>query len=190
MHGEAGYQRMYGEARRGDATAIAAVLASVEPLTRRYLERHIAAALRRFVDPNDVWQQVALCVVERIATWPADLAAEELQAYVFQIARRRIVDAARQTHHLRGESGAPTPPGDVGAAAGTGTITRADELHQLRIAIDALPAPYANVVGRCVLEGRSVTEVASELGLTPDNVRQRLHRGRAALRQSLRKPSA
>jgi RNA polymerase sigma-70 factor (ECF subfamily) len=51
--------------------------------------------------------------------------------------------------------------------------------------IPTLKAEYAEILRRVDLEGRSVTETAAALGLTPNNAGVRLHRAREALRKRL-----
>ncbi|HEY5958756.1 MAG TPA: sigma-70 family RNA polymerase sigma factor [Polyangiaceae bacterium] len=47
---------------------------------------------------------------------------------------------------------------------------------------ERLKPEYAEILRRVVVEGRSVTEVAKELDLTPNNAMVRLHRAREALK--------
>ena len=51
--------------------------------------------------------------------------------------------------------------------------------------LPTLHADYAVILERVDLEERPVSEVASELGITPNNASVRLHRARAALRKQL-----
>jgi RNA polymerase sigma-70 factor (ECF subfamily) len=51
--------------------------------------------------------------------------------------------------------------------------------------IPTLKAEYGDVLRRVELEGRSVADVAVELGVTPNNAAVRLHRAREALKKRL-----
>lgn len=51
---------------------------------------------------------------------------------------------------------------------------------------EQLKPEYAGTLRRVVVEGASVTDVATELGLTPNNAMVRLHRARKALKERLR----
>ena len=53
--------------------------------------------------------------------------------------------------------------------------------------IPTLKAEYGEILRRVELEGRSVTEVAAGLGVTPNNAAVRLHRAREALKKRLEK---
>jgi RNA polymerase sigma-70 factor (ECF subfamily) len=48
-----------------------------------------------------------------------------------------------------------------------------------------LPEDYATLLKRVDLEDASIADVATESGMTPNNVRVKLHRARAALRKQL-----
>lgn len=48
-----------------------------------------------------------------------------------------------------------------------------------------LKAEYQHMLQQVVLEGRAVTEVAQEMGITANNAAVRLHRARAALKKKL-----
>lgn len=51
---------------------------------------------------------------------------------------------------------------------------------------EQLKPEYALILRRVVLDGVSVTELATELGITPNNAMVRMHRAREALRTRLR----
>jgi RNA polymerase sigma-70 factor (ECF subfamily) len=57
--------------------------------------------------------------------------------------------------------------------------------RELEIAMQELPANYRSVVLLRDVEGLSTAEVAEVLELSADVVKQRLHRGRLALRKRL-----
>jgi RNA polymerase sigma-70 factor (ECF subfamily) len=50
---------------------------------------------------------------------------------------------------------------------------------------EQLKPEYTSILRRVIVDGRPVTEVASELGLTPNNAMVRLHRARKALKKRL-----
>lgn len=57
--------------------------------------------------------------------------------------------------------------------------------HLLEEAVLALPAPYRTVLMMRDIEEMNTADTAAALGLTEDNVKVRLHRGRAMLRREL-----
>jgi RNA polymerase sigma-70 factor (ECF subfamily) len=60
-----------------------------------------------------------------------------------------------------------------------------ETLHHVRSAIDALPAKQREVILLRDVAGFEASEVSSLLGISPANERVRLHRARAAVRQTL-----
>lgn len=65
------------------------------------------------------------------------------------------------------------------------TLDAADRHERLRKALLALPGTQREVIVLRDLEGLSTREVASVVGISEDNVKQRLHRARVALRALL-----
>lgn len=61
-------------------------------------------------------------------------------------------------------------------------VARAEEQAIVRAAIDELPEHYRTVLLLRDIEGIASTEVAEQLGITPNAVKLRLHRARQALR--------
>jgi len=66
-----------------------------------------------------------------------------------------------------------------------GRVLRQELGEELERAMQALPETYRSVVLLRDVEGLSTAETAKVLDLTEDTVKQRLHRGRLALRKSL-----
>lgn len=64
-------------------------------------------------------------------------------------------------------------------------LSRREECERLSAALARLPDKYREVVERHVLEARSLSEIAGELGLTKNAVWERLHRAMARLRAIL-----
>lgn len=52
--------------------------------------------------------------------------------------------------------------------------------------VDALPPAQAALLERVIVEGANVTQLATELGITPNNAWVRLHRARQALKVRLK----
>ena len=109
----------------------------------------------------------------------------ELGAWLFRVARNLFVSQRRwaivQAAGLRalGLAPAPTIPSALEQLA-AGALER-----KLEQALAVLPLRYREVVLLCAVEGFPAPEVAHMLGLSHEAVRQRLARGRAALRKAL-----
>ena len=64
-------------------------------------------------------------------------------------------------------------------------LARAQLNHLLEQLVDALPGSHRSVFVLREVQQLSTSEVAEALGLTPDNVKQRLSRAKAMLRAAL-----
>jgi RNA polymerase sigma-70 factor (ECF subfamily) len=78
-----------------------------------------------------------------------------------------------------------TPPVAAETPGPEDLAVRSSEHRQLERAFQALPKSYRAVVFLRDIEGLSTREVADVLGISTDNVKQRLHRGRAMLKNAL-----
>lgn len=124
---------------------------------------------------------------------------EHVKAWVFRIAknyclmkRRRSIFAPERELSLD----ELMPGSDSAGVAASGRVPdrrelpeqrllRAELNRELETAMQELPANYRSVVLLRDVEGLSTTEVAEVLDLSADVVKQRLHRGRLALRKRL-----
>lgn len=139
-------------------------------------------------DAEEVAQDTLLKVFENFATLREP---ERVRSWVFRIAknaclmkRRRSVFAPERELSLDGEQLL------VGQIADTGTMPdqeylRAELADQITSAIQELPPNYRSVVLLRDIEELSTEETAEILELSVDVVKQRLHRGRLALKRLL-----
>jgi RNA polymerase sigma-70 factor (ECF subfamily) len=81
------------------------------------------------------------------------------------------------------EDGAP--PVAAEAPSPEDLAVRSSERRRLERAFQALPKSHRAVVWLRDIEGLSTREVGDVLGISTDNVKQRLHRGRAMLKNAL-----
>jgi RNA polymerase sigma-70 factor (ECF subfamily) len=128
---------------------------------------------------------------------------EHVKAWVFRIARnyclmkrRRSVFAPERELSLDELMPGSMPGSDSPGTAASARVPdlrelpeqrllRAELSHELETAMQELPANYRSVVLLRDVEGLSTTEAAEVLDLSADVVKQRLHRGRLALRKRL-----
>jgi RNA polymerase sigma-70 factor, ECF subfamily len=124
--------------------------------------------------------------------------AESVKPWVFRIAknfclmkRRKSVFAPQRELSLdelmpakNGDGERPLQIADVSALP-EDEVLRSELHEELRRALQDLPDIYRSVVLLRDVEGLSTAEAASVLEVTEDVVKQRLHRGRLALRKSL-----
>ncbi|MBP7149578.1 MAG: RNA polymerase sigma factor [Acidobacteria bacterium] len=157
-----------------------------ELLMRRYNQRLFRAAravLRDDAEAEDVLQEAwvrAFAALGRfegrasVGTWLVRIALHE--AFARRRRRQRFVALGTED-----DMGLETTPGDSPEARASTRELRA----ALAGAIDALPEGLRVAFVLREVEGLSTAETAEALGLSPDNVKVRLHRARAALRRGL-----
>lgn len=126
------------------------------------------------LDPEDVVQQAA---VQALAHANDLRDAASARAWLYRIVRNVLADELRAL-------GLPTKAietDDLTAPEADRSETCSCSLALAR----TLKPEYATLLERVVVEETPVTELAAELGLTPNNAMVRLHRARRALRTLL-----
>ena len=161
-------ERLIADAQRGSQDAFAALYRVYEPPLRRYLET-VAPDFAAEVS-SATWESAA----RSLRGFSGD--GDGLRAWLFTIARRRLVDEVRRSVRR------PLAVAEV-------PDTPTHELHDISTGADwavrvlaAIPTRQADVVALRVIGGLGVQEVADLLGVTPENVRVLCHRGLNAIR--------
>lgn len=125
------------------------------------------------IEAEEVLQAALLRALER-AEQVRDPAHAE--AWVGRVVRNVLIDELRKHH-------APVLPTDDIALE---PIEQDGfDCRCVLVQAEQLKPEYSTILRRVVVDGVSVTQVASELGLTPNNAMVRLHRARTALKQRL-----
>lgn len=145
-----------------------------------------AAPIRRYVvhltgsgsTADDVVQETLL----RAWRSPKIMAEDPstVRAWMFTVARHLVVDEARSAHR-RHENAVADPP-DTAVRDATDAVFDAILIEE---ALAALSAAHREVVVRAYYGGRSVAEMAEELGAAEGTIKSRLHYGLRALRLAL-----
>lgn len=157
------------------------------PRVVRYLGRLVGEQ-----DAEDVAQEVFLKVSRGLSSFRGD---SSLETWILGIARYAGLDRLRQRAVRREEAHRPwpTPVESSEEAAAFVDDRPSAERHligeEMRACIqgrvDRLPEPYRSVLVFSESAGLSDAEIASQLGTTIGNVKIRLHRARARLREDL-----
>lgn len=153
-----------------------------------YLARRLGDA-----DAEDVLQEVLLKAARAL---PGFRGESSLRTWVFRLARNAAVDRIRQRRaRMEPEEGGARPvppePGEEPLALPSGRddheaqLIREEMRSCIRERIETLPGPYREVLLLSEGEGLSDGEIASTIGASAGNVRVRLHRARARLREDL-----
>lgn len=145
---------------------------------RNFIRKRVPDSL----DAEDVLQEVFLELVEANRLL---MPIEHVTAWLYRVARNRIVDFARRKKPERGGEGAgetetiadliPSP-----AAGPEAVLLRNALLEELEVAIDELPDGQREIFTAHEIEGRSFKEIAAATGV---NVNTLLSRKRAAVRR-------
>jgi RNA polymerase sigma-70 factor (ECF subfamily) len=148
-------------------------------------ERHYASVYR-FVrrrssgrdEAEDLTQEVFAAAVAALGE--ARVESPPPLAWLYAVARRRLIDAARRGRLLPVTTGSDEEPPAREAAYGW----EVGEL--LARAVAQLPESQRRVVVAKLWEGRSLAEIAGELGTSEAACKMRLARGLAQLRDRLK----
>ncbi|HLZ92491.1 MAG TPA: RNA polymerase sigma factor [Candidatus Acidoferrum sp.] len=158
-----------------------------EIIMRRYnqrLYRIARAILRDDAEAEDVMQDAYVRAYEHLAqfahrapfsTWLTRIAVHEALARVRQRNRSRQMDDDQHEGEFVMSLAEPSPDPEQ-------TASKAELGHLLEEALLALPGQFRSVIMLRDVEELSTTETAEALEISEQNVKIRLHRGRALVR--------
>lgn len=166
---EAELARLLKAALQADEKAYAEFLRRAALLVRGFARRRITHG---GIDAEDVVQEALLAIHLKRHTWREDA---PVGPWLFAIARYKLVDAFRKVGRrleveLDDEFDAPLPEAEEHASE-----------REIKRVLDTLAPGQRAVVSAISVEGRSIGETASSLGMTEVAVRVALHRGLAAI---------
>jgi RNA polymerase sigma-70 factor (ECF subfamily) len=169
---------------------------------REMIDRHATRMLRILLhvrgvrdDAEDVLQETWIAACRAAREFRGDAS---LRTWLDRIALNAAAMADRRGAAL--SRGAGVPPVRIAATAPDGepglvevrapddaerAVIWRETLAELSAAVGGLPRGLRDVVVLRDIQGASTRETASELGISEDAVKQRLHRARAHLRASL-----
>ncbi len=99
--------------KRQDADALAEFLQSHRPQLMAFIERQLGTALRRKVEPDDIFQETSAEAVRALPT--TDLGDRDPFSWLCQIAERRIIDLHRRFFDAqKRDAGREVPLGSSG----------------------------------------------------------------------------
>jgi len=160
-----------------------------EIIMRRYnqrLYRVARAILRNDAEAEDVMQDTYVRAYEHLGQFAA---RSRFAAWLTKIAVHEALGRMRDRGRLQElEAMAPNEAEEILVSEGDSPEQQASNTemgHLLEDAILSLPAAYRTVLMMRDIEEMGTTETAIALELTEDNVKVRLHRGRAMLRKEL-----
>ncbi|NUS19314.1 MAG: sigma-70 family RNA polymerase sigma factor [Mesorhizobium sp.] len=153
----------------GDERAYADFLHRVAALVRGFARRKI---VQGGVDPEDVVQETLLAIHVKRHTWRPDA---PVLPWVYAIARFKLIDAFRRRgRRIEVEI---DEIAETFAEPETETVSERD----INRALEGLPPTQRSVVSSISVDGHSIGETATKLGVSETAVRVSLHRGLAAI---------
>jgi len=182
----------------GDADAVSALLEDHRLRLQSYIERQMGSALRRKVEPDDVYQEVAIYAMRAMPT--ANLSIDRVFGWLCQIAQQRIVDAHRKLVGAQKRAAdrevSLADPADSRRAAiidllvvsmttPTQAIARDQRHHQLQMALAQLPEEGREALRLRYVDNLPSKEIAVRLGKSDGAVRVLLTRSLRKLQELL-----
>lgn len=188
MSEEPSFRELIGRVRRGDQQAAAELVRRYEPAIRRAVRFRLTdPRLRRTCDSLDVCQSVLLSFFVRAALGQYDLdTPEQLLRLLTAMARNKLLNQARAQQAAR-RDGRVVPGGLLDSqleARGQDPSQEAEARELLREVQQRLTPEERRLV-ELRNQGRDWAAIASEVGGTPEALRQKLHRALARLTREL-----
>lgn len=166
---EAELARLLKAALLEDEKAYADFLQRAAALVRGYARKRI---IQGNIDPEDLVQETLLAIHLKRHTWQSDL---PVGPWLFAIARFKLVDAFRKN----GRSMEVVLDETFDAPAAEPEETASD--REIGRALQSLAPGQRAVVSAISVDGRSIGETATALGMSEGAVRVALHRGLGAI---------
>ena len=185
---------------RGDLTALAEFLQSRRPQLMAFIERQLGTAMRRKVEPDDVFQEASAEAVRALPT--TDLRERDPFSWLCQIAERRIIDLHRRHFDAQKRDAGREVP--LGAGGGTESrpaglinmlvaslttpsqaFSRNAREANLNAALQRLPSEQREALRLRYVENMPSKEIAARLDKTDAAVRVMLTRSLKKLQELL-----
>jgi RNA polymerase sigma-70 factor (ECF subfamily) len=188
--------------RAGDAKALATFIEDHRRQLLAYIERQLGSALRRKVEPEDIFQEVCAEAVRGLGS--IDLSDRDPFSWLCQLAERRIIDAHRHFFdaqkrdagrelHLGAGGSQTESPGLINLLVASMTspsqaFSRNAREMRLSDAVATLPEEQREVLRLRYVESWPTKEIAQKVGKSDVAVRVMLTRTVQKLQKLLGEP--
>lgn len=183
-------RRLIELARAGRGEAYDELFRTHQPELERRLARRLPADLLRRVEPADVIQEALVDAVRGFDSfryrgessfrkWLARLLENRMHTLRVHYVATQKRDSCLDVPLARSDSGSSGPRGAMLADTGTSPSSAAaahEDRERIERALATLPPDRREVIRRIELEGRSVSDVALEMGRSENAVRKLLTR--------------
>jgi RNA polymerase sigma-70 factor, ECF subfamily len=187
--------------RSGDSQALAEFLVARQPQLMAFIDRRLGAALRRKIEPDDLYQEVSADALRSLGE--VDLSQLDPFSWLCQVAERRIIDAHRKffgsqkrdagrevSMNAGGGSGSTSRPGLINLLVASMTsasqaFSRDQKQMKMLTALEQLPEEHREVLRLRYLEGMPSKQIADKFGKSDGAIRVMLTRSLAKLQQVL-----
>ena len=185
--------------KAGDREALAEFLSTRRAPLLAYIERQLGAALRRKLEPEDIFQEVSAEAVRSLDG--IDLSQRDPFGWLCQLAERRIIDAHRryfgaQKRDAGREVPLGTPRGEESRRAvidflaasmttPTKAFSRNEREMRLAQALSSLPEEHREALRLRYVEALPSKEIAERLGKSDGAIRVMLTRALGRLQTIL-----
>ena len=190
MESDAVIRELLARARTGDQAALGELLENYRGHLRHLAENLLNDRAAARIDASDLVQQTCLSVHKQIAHFDGNDAAQ-FAAWLRQIHERNVRNAVRDQLHAgkrdisREERLADRDVHAAGQATPSQQVARNEESARLAQAIARLPDDEQEALRRRYLEGQSLAEVGSAMGLTKDALVWLIKRGMKNVKRHL-----
>ncbi|MFN3464261.1 MAG: sigma-70 family RNA polymerase sigma factor [Terricaulis sp.] len=166
MADEAALKALFLKGLAGDAAATRAFLTEAAALLRGFFRARLRG---RTEDAEDLVQETLVALHTRRESYDPNY---PLTAWVYAIARYRLIDFLRRAKH---RSHAPLDGVDVGET--DPDYEASDAKRDVATLLDKLPEKQRTAIRMVKLEERSVKETAEATGLSESDIKISIHRG-------------
>jgi RNA polymerase sigma-70 factor, ECF subfamily len=179
----AGINALIGAAVGGDASAIARLIASIQPMVVRYCRARVGRQERSYASADDVAQEVCIAVLTALPSYRDQ--GRPFLAFVYGIAAHKVADAHRSAARNRAEP-VPEIPDMSDLDGGPEQQAMHGELSgRMARLLETLPGKQREILVLRVVVGLTAEETADAVGSTPGAVRVAQHRALTKLRKAL-----
>jgi RNA polymerase sigma-70 factor, ECF subfamily len=194
-------EELVASLRRGESDALARFLTVKQPQLMAFIDRRLGAALRRKVEPEDLYQETSAEAVRSLGE--IDLSERDPFNWLCQLAERRIIDAHRRffgsqkrdaarevSINAGGSTTDSSRPGLINLLVASMTsasaaFSRDQKQMRMLAALEKLPEDHREALKLRYIDGLPSKEIAEKMGKSDGAIRVMLTRSLAKLQQIL-----